>query len=81
MYKVQSKHSTLLNTLHQMNYNSFVKVIILKEGGGPMVVVSTAAFHESGVRFPVSAVWKKQNCFFPIHVWKLVLWGASVTER
>ena len=35
----------------------------------------------SGVRFPVSAVWKKQKCFFPIHVWKSVLWGASVTER
>ena len=27
------------------------------------------------------AVWKKQKCFFPIHVWKSVLWGASVTER
>ena len=25
-------------------------------GGGPRVVVSTAAFHEFGVRFPVSAV-------------------------
>ena len=36
---------------------------------------------ESGVRFPASAVWKKQFCFFPIHVWKLVLWGAPVTER
>ena len=24
---------------------------------------------ESGVRFPISAVWKKQKCFFPIHVW------------
>ena len=24
---------------------------------------------EFGVRFPVSAVWKKQKCFFPIHVW------------
>ena len=23
---------------------------------------------ESGVRFPVSAVWKKQKCFLPIHV-------------
>ena len=51
-------------------------------GGGPRVVVSTAAFHaEFGVRFPVSADWKKQKCFFPIHVWKSVLWGASVTER
>ena len=28
-----------------------------------------------------SAVWKKQKCFFPVHVWKSVLWGASVTER
>ena len=32
-----------------------------------------------GVRFPVSAVWKKHKCFFPINV--SVLWGASVTER
>ena len=31
MYKVQSKHFTLINTLHQMNYNSFVKAIILEE--------------------------------------------------
>ena len=47
------------------------------KGGGPRVPFTP----ESGVRFPVSAVWKKQNCFFPIHVWKLLLWGASVTER
>ena len=51
-------------------------------GGGPRVVVSTAAFH---ARFrgsiPGLGVWKKQNCFFPIHVWKSVLRGASVTER
>ena len=39
------------------------------QGGSPGVVVSTAAFHASfQVRFPVSAVWKKQKCFFPIHV-------------
>ena len=50
-------------------------------GGGPRVVVSTAAFHEFVVRFPVSAVWKKQRCFFPIHFWNSVLWEASVTER
>ena len=51
-------------------------------GGGPRVVVSTAAFHARvRGRFPVSAVWKKQKCSFPIHVWKSVLWGASVTER
>ena len=31
------------------------------KGGGPRVVVSTAAFH--GVRFPVSAVRKKQKMF------------------
>ena len=34
-------------------------------GGGPRVVVSTAAFHEFGVRFPVSAVSKKQKMFLP----------------
>ena len=51
-------------------------------GGGPRVVVSTAAF-PARVRgsVPGLGVWKKQKCFFPIHVWKLVLWGASVTER
>ena len=36
-------------------------------GGGPRVVVSSATFH-ARVRFPVSAVWKKQKYFFPIHV-------------
>ena len=37
------------------------------QGGGPRVVVSTAiAFTpEFGVRFPVSAVWRKQKMFFP----------------
>ena len=35
-------------------------------GGGPRVVVSTAAFTpEFGVRFPVSPVWKKQKMFLP----------------
>ena len=33
-------------------------LVIQIEGGGPRVVVSTAAFHEFGVRFPVSAVSK-----------------------
>ena len=47
---------------------------------GPRVVVSTAAFH-ARVRGSDSAVWKKQKCFFPIHVWKSVLRGASVIER
>ena len=36
------------------------------KGGGPRVVVSTAAFPpEFGVRFPVSAVSKKQKMFLP----------------
>ena len=43
------------------------------KGGGPRVVVSTAAFQlEFGVRFLISAVWKKQKMFYPIHVWKSV---------
>ena len=33
-------------------------------GGGPRVVVSTVAFH-ARVRFPVSAIWKKQKMFLP----------------
>ena len=40
-------------------------IIIEWVGGGPRVVVSTAAFHESGVQFPVSAVLKKQKMFLP----------------
>ena len=54
----------------------------LKQGGGPRVVVSTAAFH-ARVRGSVPGLGglKETKCFFPIHVWKLVLWGASVTER
>ena len=52
-------------------------------GGGPMVVVSTAAFH-ARVRgsFPgYGGLKETKKCFFPIHVCKSVLWGASVTER
>ena len=50
---------------------------------GPRVVVSTAAFH-AGVRGSVPGLGglkKTKKCFFPIHVWKSVLSGASVTER
>ena len=52
------------------------------QGGGPRVVVSTAAFH-ARVRGSVSCLGglKETQMFFPIHVWKSVLWGASVTER
>ena len=52
---------------------------MLCAGGGPMVVVSTAAFH-ARVRGSVPGLGglKETN---PIHVWKSVLWGASVTER
>ena len=52
-------------------------------GGGPRVVVSTAAFH-ARVRGSVPGLGglkKTKKCFFPIHVWKSVLSGASVTER
>ena len=51
-------------------------------GGGPRVVVSTAAFH-ARVRGSVPGLggFKETKFFFPIHVWKSVLWGASVTER
>ena len=51
-------------------------------GGGPRVVASTAAFHAS-VRGSVPGLGdlKETKMFLPIHVWKSVLWGASVTER
>ena len=39
-----------------------------KLGGGPRIVFSTAAFHaRARGSLPVSAVCKKQKCFFPIH--------------
>ena len=71
------------------NYNPIVDYslddVVLHKivGGGPRVVVSTAAFH-ARVRGSVPGLGglkETKNCFFPIHVWKLVLWGASVTER
>ena len=59
------------------------KYFSLDLGGGPRVVVSTAAFH-ARVRGSVPGLGglkRNKKCFFPIHVWKSVLWGASVTER
>ena len=41
-----------------------IKIPTLNLGGGPRVVVSTAAFH-ARVRGSVSAVWKKQKMFLP----------------
>ena len=41
-----------------------IDVLLTLEGGGPRVVVSTAAFH-ARVWFPVLAVWKKQKMFLP----------------
>ena len=38
---------------------------------GPLTIVVSTSTLEFGVRFPVSAVWKKQKCFFPIHSYKL----------
>ena len=55
----------------------------VSEGRGPRVVVSTAAFH-ARVRGSVpglDGLKETKKCLFPIHVWKSVLWGASVTER
>ena len=52
-------------------------------GGGPRVVVSTAAFH-ARVRGLVPGLGglKETKMFIPHpRVKKLVLWGASVTER
>ena len=46
----------------RLSFNYYSIVHVNSSGGGPKVVVSTAAFHA-------------------IHVWKSVLWGASVTER
>ena len=45
------------------------------KGGGPRVVVSTAAFH-ARVRFPVSAVSKKQKMFLPHPCVKVSIVGS-----
>ena len=52
-------------------------------GGGPRVVVSTAAFHARarGSVPGFGGLEKNKKKFFPIPVWKSVLWGASVTEK
>ena len=54
---------------------------ICDPGGGPRVVVSTAAFH-ARVRGSVPGLGglKKTKMFLP-HPRVKVLWGASVTER
>ena len=86
IFLVENQLKTLQSVTRngRINYKGdhvgYIDIYVDKLGGGPRVVVSTAAFH-ARVRFPVSAVWKEQKCFFPIHVWKSVLWGASVTER
>ena len=57
-------------------------VCILCLGGGPRVVVSTAAFH-ARVRGSVPGLGglKETKMFLPHPRVKVVLWGASVTER
>ena len=51
-----------------------------KTGGGPRVVVSTAAFH-ARVRFPVLAVWKKQKMFLPHPRVKVsIVWSLRYRE-
>ena len=65
-----------------LKHNWFIFIFTLMLGGGPRVVVSTAAFH-ARVRGSVPGLGglKETKCFFPIHVWNSVLWGASVSER
>ena len=50
-------------------------------GGGPRIVVSTAAFHATVRGSVLGLDGLKETKMFSIHVSKLVLWGASVTER
>ena len=59
-----------------MVYHQDLRTLLFKKilfrnllGGGPRVVVSTAAFH-ARVRGSVPGLGglKKQKCFFPIHV-------------
>ena len=52
--KIPSVMSRIMRCLYIYAVKCCVAIITL-EGGGPRVVSSTAAFHEFGVRFPVSA--------------------------
>ena len=46
-------------------------------GGGPRVVVSTAAFPARVRGFGSrSRRFERTKCFFPIHVWNSILWGS-----
>ena len=65
LQKTVSKNVMLSRTTC-LRYSPFLTLLRLV-GGGPKVVVSTAAFH-ARVWFPVSAVCKKQKCFFLINV-------------
>ena len=81
--------SELIYLLYQRKQASYVVhqnsercVHFIIQGGGPRVVVSTAAFH-ARVRGSVPGLGglKEKKSFFPIHVWNSVFWGTSVTER
>ena len=63
---------------HNIYYNLTLLLTML--GGGTRVMVSTAAFH-ARVRGSVPGLGGLKETNNHIHVWKSVLWGASVTER
>ena len=59
---------TYMTSWTKRTFSQFWKLLFQwqqNEGGGPGVVVCTAFTPEFGVRFPVSAVWKKQKMFLP----------------
>ena len=76
-----------MNLSFEKSYpHSFHEIVELSvhrlTGGGPRVVVSTAAFH-ARVRGSVPGLGglKEAKIFLPHPLVNSVLWGASVTER
>ena len=70
---LKSTGKNTIKTVEKSLTDMFIRLVrIYPCLGGPRVVVSWCYVmpftSEFGVRFPVSAVSKKQKCFFPIHV-------------
>ena len=60
----------------------FFSLTHIKSSSSTRVVVSTAALRaRARGSIPGLGGLKETKMFLPIHVWKSVLWGASVTER
>ena len=62
-----------------MHFGNMHEMCAKKMGGGPMIVVSTAAFHARGRgSFPGLGGVKETKMFLPHSLVTSVLWGASI---